>query len=70
MGKIKLEMPLEELAGAIMRLPVKEREELWSLLATMEESADPEALGALRESVEDVRKGRLHSFEEVFGKPL
>jgi hypothetical protein len=63
-------MPLEELAGAIMRLPVKEREELWSLLATMEESADPEALAALRESEEDVRKGRLHSFEEVFGKSL
>ncbi len=41
MGKIKLEMPLEELAGAIMKLPVKEREELWSLLATMEEKADP-----------------------------
>ena len=70
MGKIRLEMSLEELAGAIMRLPVKEREELWSLLATMEESADPEALAALRESEEDVRKGRLHSFEEVFGKPL
>ena len=70
MGKIRLEMSLEELAGAIMRLPVKEREELWSLLATMEESADPEALGALRESEEDVRKGRLHSFEEVFGKSL
>jgi hypothetical protein len=70
MGKIRLEMPLKELAGAIMRLPMKEREELWSLLATMEESADPEALAALRESEEDVRKGRLHSFEEVFGKSL
>ncbi len=70
MGKIKLEMPLEELAKAIMGLPAKDREELWSLLATMEEASDQGALAALEESEEDVRKGRLHTFEEVFGKPL
>ncbi len=70
MAKIKLEMPLEDLARAIMDLPLKEREELWSLLATMEEAADPGALGALLESEEDVRKGRLHTFEEVFGRSL
>ncbi len=70
MGKIKLEMPLEELAKAIMGLPAKDREELWSLLATMEEASDRGALAALEESEEDVRKGRLHTFEEVFGKPL
>ena len=68
MDKIKLEIPLEELARAIMELPAKEREELWSLLATMEEASDPGALAALEESEEDVEKGRLHSFEEVFGK--
>lgn len=70
MGKIRLEMPLEELAKAIRGLPAKDREELWSLLATMEQASDPGALAALEESEEDVRKGRLHTFEEVFGKPL
>lgn len=70
MGKTKLEISLEELAKAIMELPLKEREELWSLLATMEQAADPGALAALRESEEDVRKGRLHTFEEVFGKSI
>lgn len=70
MGKIKLEMPLEELAKAIMGLPAKDRGELWSLLATMEEASDRGALAALEESEEDVRKGRLHTFEEVFWKPL
>jgi hypothetical protein len=40
MGKIKLEIPLEELAKVIMELPTKDREELWSLLATMEEASD------------------------------
>ena len=44
MGKIKLEIPLEELAKAIMELSPKEREELWSHLATVEEASD---LGAL-----------------------
>ena len=68
MDKIKLEISLQELARAIMELPSKEREELWSLLATMEEASDSGALAALEESEEDVKKGRLHTFEEVFGK--
>lgn len=70
MGKIKLEIPLEELAKTIAELPPKEREELWSLLATFEEASDEGALEALKESKEDVKKGRLHSFEEVFGESL
>ncbi len=70
MGRIKLEMSLEELARAIMELPANDRKELWSLLATMEEASDRGALAALEESEEDVKKGRLHTFEEVFGKPL
>lgn len=70
MGKIRLEIPLEELARLIMDLPLKDREELWSLLATMEEASDRGALTALQESEDDVKKGRLHSFEEVFGKHL
>jgi hypothetical protein len=69
-GKIKLEIPLEELAKVIMELPTKDREELWSLLATMEEASDRGALAALQESEEDVKKGRVHSFEEVLGKSL
>ena len=67
MGRMKLEIGLEELARAIVELPPKEREELWSLLATMEEASDPGALAALEESEDDVKKGRLHTFEEVFG---
>ena len=89
MSKIKLEISLEELAKAIMELPVKEREKLWSLLATIEEEFDPGALATLEESEEDVKKGsaalppsvggevgaglqkgRLHTFEEVFGESL
>gem|GEM_PF-1631259 len=70
MGKIKLEIPLEELAKTITELPPKEREELWSLLATFEEASDRGALEALKESEEDVKKGRLHSFEEVFRESL
>ena len=63
-------MPQEELARAIMELPPTEREKLGSLLATMEESSDPGALDALKESEEDVKRGRLHAFEEVFGKSI
>lgn len=70
MSKIKLEVPLEELAKTITELPPKEREELWSLLATFEEASDKSALVALKESEEDVKKGRLHSFEKVFGEAL
>lgn len=70
MGKIKLEIPVEDLAKTIIKLPPQEREELWSLLATFEEVSDRGALEALKESEEDVKKGRLHSFEEVFGESL
>ena len=34
MAKIRLEMQIEELAGAIMELSLKEREGLWLILAT------------------------------------
>lgn len=67
---INLEIPLEELAKIITKLLRKEREELWLLLATFEEVSDRGALGALKASEEDVKKGRLHSFEEVFGEAL
>ncbi len=58
---------VEQLAEAIRTLSHKEREELWSLLATIEESDDPGALKALRESEEDLREGRLYNLEEIFG---
>ncbi|MDE2179271.1 MAG: hypothetical protein KGJ40_00265 [candidate division NC10 bacterium] len=70
MGKIKVEIPLEELAKTITELPPKKREDLWSLLATLEEASDKGALAALKESEEDIKKGKLHSFEEVFGEAL
>lgn len=70
MGKIKREIPLEELAKVIIELPPKEREELWSALATMEGASNPGAPAALKESEEDVKRGRFHSFEEVFGESL
>lgn len=57
MGKIKLEIPVEDLAKTIIKLPPQEREELWSLLATFEEVSDRGALEALKESEEDVKKG-------------
>ncbi len=68
--KVTLEVELEELARAILRLSDEERQKLWSLLATLEEAQDPGALQALREAERDVQKGRLYSFEEVFGDPL
>ena len=40
-----------------------------SLMATLEEMADPEALRALREAQADAKAGRLYSYEEVFGHP-
>lgn len=46
------------------------KEELWSLLATFEEASDKGALAALKDSEEDIKKGRLHNFEEVFGEAL
>jgi len=60
----------EQLAQVIMELPVNERQRLWSLLATLEEAQDSEALEALRESEQDVKEGRLYTFEEVFGESI
>lgn len=59
MGKIKVEIPLEELAKTITKLPPQEREERRSLLATMEEASNKGALAALKESEEDAKRGRL-----------
>ena len=69
MAKVSLEFDIEQLARAIARLSQAQQQELWSLLATLEESRDPGAMESLRESEEDVRAGRLYSFEDVFGKP-
>jgi len=41
-----------------------------SLMATLEEMADPRALRALREAQEDSEAGRIYTYEEVFGHPL
>lgn len=38
-----------------------------SLMATLEEMADPGALRALREAQTDAKAGRVYSYEEVFG---
>jgi antitoxin YefM len=40
-----------------------------SIMATLEEMADPEALRALREAQADVKAGRVYTYEEVFGHP-
>ncbi len=40
-----------------------------SLMATLEEMADPGALRALREAQADAKAGRLYTYEEVFGHP-
>lgn len=40
-----------------------------SLMATVEEMADPGALRALREARADAKAGRVYSYEEVFGHP-
>lgn len=40
-----------------------------SLMATLEEMADPGALRALREAQGDARAGRVYTYEEVFGHP-
>lgn len=38
-----------------------------SLMATLEEASDPAAREALKEAQGDMAKGRLYSYEEVFG---
>ncbi len=40
-----------------------------SLMATLEEMADPEALRALHAAQVDARAGRLYTYEDVFGHP-
>lgn len=45
-------------------------DEYRSLLATLDVITDPELVESVRESRKDKRRGRLHSFDEVFGEPL
>lgn len=40
-----------------------------SIMATLEEMADPRALRALREAEEDEKAGRIYTYKEVFGHP-
>jgi len=40
-----------------------------SIMATIEEMADPRALRALREAQEDSAAGRIYTYEEVFRHP-
>ncbi|MGH9196831.1 MAG: type II toxin-antitoxin system Phd/YefM family antitoxin [Acidimicrobiia bacterium] len=40
-----------------------------SLMATLEEMADPGALRALREAQADARARRIYTYQEVFGHP-
>jgi prevent-host-death family protein len=40
-----------------------------SVMATLEEMADPRALRALREAQADSKAGRIYTYEEVFGHP-
>ncbi len=40
-----------------------------SLMATLEEMADPGALRALRETQADVKAGRIYTYADVFGHP-
>ncbi len=67
MAKVTVDLNVRQLARAIAALSEEQRQELWSLLATIEEERDPDAIEALRESEADVEAGRLYSFEDVFG---
>lgn len=40
-----------------------------SIVATLEEMADPGALRALRQAEADSKAGRIYTYEEVFGHP-
>ncbi len=40
-----------------------------SIMATIEEMADPTAIRALKEAQEDTKAGRIYTYEEVFGNP-
>lgn len=44
-------------------------EEYNSIMATLEEMADPGALRALQEAEADARAGRVYTYEDVFGHP-
>lgn len=39
-----------------------------SMMATLEEMADPGALRALREAQADAKAGRVYEYEDVFGR--
>ena len=39
-----------------------------SMMATLEEMADPGALRALREAQSDAKAGRVYAYEDVFGR--
>ena len=39
-----------------------------SMMATLEEMADPGALRALREAQADAKAGRVYAYEDVFGR--
>lgn len=43
--------------------------EYTSLMATLEEMADPGALRALRDAEDDAKASRVYSYENVFGHP-
>jgi len=45
-------------------------DEYRSLLATLDVMTDPELVNSIRESRNDKKHGRVHSFDEVFGEPL
>lgn len=45
-------------------------EEYLSLLATVDVISDPDLVKDIRESKKDKSRGRVHSFEDVFGEPL
>lgn len=45
-------------------------DEYRSLLATLDVITDPELAKNIRESRKDKLRGRVHSFEDVFGEPL
>ena len=63
MRKTSTNVEIEQLAKALHKLNDRERQQLWSLLATLEEDEDPGALQALHESEEDVTEGRLYSLK-------
>ena len=45
-------------------------DEYCSLVATLDVISDPQLVKNIRESRDDKRRGRVHSFEDVFGEPV